>query len=269
MTSRYYPQWRDENAVIDYPFNDGSTLTDTSGQLYLTFDWLIDAAIYSPIAIAPVHISRITIDGNEAFVYLQDQFQQDIGVGIVDRLSGNPIAVRDAENQPVATLVPSYSNNSAIFSLGDGDFFFDPTAAEFVASCVLQAPQQAVSGFAVGDDQLVSANLILVGERGIQLTVEPVDEIDVNGNAIAVQLVRVHALGDPQALTRQCDDISRRPTQFIRELVFQFGDTTHICSPDNMGNVLLLAESESATNSALKITSQVGEIRFQLAGRSI
>lgn len=269
MAETYYPQWRDENAFIGYPFQDSATLIDTGGRLRLTNDWLVDAAIYSAIAIGYVYISRIRVEGNKAFVHLEDSLQQSLGVGEVDRLSSNPIAVRNAENQAVAALVPGESANLVIFSVGDGEFFFTEDATTFVESCVLQAPQETLAGFTAGDSAIVSSNLFFVGEHGVQLTVEETTEVDVNGRAVPVQLIRAHAVGDPQTIIRQCDDPVRQPTQFVREVVFQYGDFTHICTPDRLGNILLLAESQTVVDTVLRINNQPGEIKFEIMGKTI
>ena len=269
MPSRFYPQWRDLNAVLSYPFEDGATLLDNSGVLLLSNDWLVDAAVYSPIAIGVVHVSRVVVDGAIATVFLLDGERQLLGTGLIDRFSSNPIAVLDGDGQPVATLVPSDTANSPIFAVGDGDFSFLATATSFVASCILHSPFATVSGFRTDADVLAGSNLVLVGERGIQLTVEDAGEIDAAGQLVPVKLIRAHAVGDPQSLTRDCLDPARRPTRFVRELVFQYGNMTHVCQPDSLGNVVLIAESSSVDDSSLRIQVLPSELRIELLGRSV
>lgn len=269
MPSRYYPQWRNQNTNSPYPFADEASLRSNSPEFVLTNDWLVDAAIYSPIAVSPVHISRVVVDGNIATVTLTDSVQQLVGTGVITRFSGNPIAIYDANQQPVATLVPSEASNSIIFSTGDGDFRFVEEATVFASSCVLQSPFASLSGFRVQDQTLVEADIVLVGERGVRLTVEESQEFDAAGQPQTVQLVRAHAIGDPQAITRICDEAANRPTRFIRELVFQYGNITHVCRPDELGNVLLVSESASVADSALRILVQPGEIKLELLGRSV
>lgn len=269
MTSVYYPQWRDENAEIRYPFEDESTMLDSFGQVMLLDDWLVDAAIYSPVAQPPVYLRQVKISGNVAYLSLSDAIGQDIGTGIASRQSAAPIAVRDANGLPVATLVPSSTNHANLFAPGDGTFQFTAQATSFVSSCVLENPAAALQGFRVGSEIYLQNEMIFVGETGVQLTMDDTEEVDVNGVTHDVALLRVHAVGDPQRLARECSDPSRRPSRFIREVVFQYGDFTHSCVPDQYGNMVFVSGSPAVSDSSLRIQNFENKIRLDLMGQSI
>lgn len=269
MPKTYHPQWRDENAEIRYPFEDECTLSDHSSQLFLTDDWLVDAAVYSPVAQPPVYVSRIEVYGNSARVELSDSVGQLLGHGMIVKQSTMPIAVLDSNDLTVATLVPSESANASVFSAGDGEFLFSPAATTIIASCVLENPAASLQGFRVGDELYLQNEIILVGEGGVQLTMEAVQEVDAQGDTNDVSLVRIHAVGDAQRLTAECDDPSRRPARFIQEVVFQYGDMTHSCFPDEYGNIVLMSASPAVEDSALRVQNMDNRIRLELMGRGL
>lgn len=269
MKSLFYPQWRDRNAETSYPFADDASLASQDGRLQLTTDWLVDAAIYAAAATAPVHISTIVVVGNRATIFLMDSEFRPLGSGVATKLSESPIAVYDGDSQPVATLVPSNSANASLFAAGDGTYQFSSTDLRFVASTTLQAPAVAFGGFRIGDTVLTGNRLVLVGERGIQLTVEETSEVTGDGQTQAVSLIRIHAMGDPQALMAACSDPARLPPRPIRQVVFQYGDYTQVCEPDALGNILILSASPSVADSALRVLQQASGLVFVLTGASI
>lgn len=270
MTRIYYPSWRDYNADIRYPFVDDASLLSDDGLCQITDDWLVDAAIYSPVAIGRIRITQIELDGSQAKITVADD-SQDLGIATIDRLSSGSATILDANSQPVGTLVPGPRGHAALFDTVDGIYFFSLRQLELVSSCVLLNPSpSALHGFRTSDGKtVISDNLVFVGERGIQLTVGDGTEVDIAGQTETVQVMRIHAMGDPQYLTRECDDPARRPQRFIREIVFQYGDLTQICRPDATGNILLLAGASSVSESALSVIMEATGIRLVLAGKSV
>lgn len=270
MNRTYYPSWHDANADIRYPFVDHASLLSDDGLCQITNDWLVDAAIYSPIAVGKIAITQLELSGNAAIVTVSDS-SQVIGTATIDRLSAGSAAIVDANDQPVGTLVSGPRGHAALFDVVDGVYFFSIQQLELVSSCVLLNPSpNALQGFRVGSGNALIGNpLVFVGERGVQLTVNESTEVDSAGQPMTVEVLRIHAMGDPQYLSRECDDPARIPQRFIREIVFQYGDTTQICRPDSTGNILLLAGASAVSESALSVIMESAGITLVLAGKSV
>lgn len=269
MNQEYYPQWRDENAERLYPFEDTASLVSSNGLLKLQDRWLVDAAIYPVTGVAPYSVLSVRIDNNTCFVTLGDSEGTVIGVGATKRTDTRPLAIKDGSTF-VASLVVGEDANHSLFEAGDGDYLFDQGAATFVNSCVMPLTQiLGFSGFTVGNETLNGGSIAIVGEHGVQITTSLELEQQTGQRQAEVVRVRIHAMGDPQYLTRNCEDISRRPLRFIREVVFQYNDYTHSCKPNELGNVTMLAGSASASDPALQIRPTGEAVIIRLSGKSI
>jgi hypothetical protein len=230
---------------------------------------LIDAAIFCTSGEAPYSIGEIDIDASEATIRLFDASGNVVGEGVADQTDTRPIPIYDGQVH-CATLVPGEDANHALFVAGDGEYSFPIGAASFAASCVLPlASLGGFFGFRIGNDSINGGNIAIVGEQGVQLTAGEEVEVSASGEQVDVTRVQIHAVGDPQFLTRQCNDISRRPLRFIREVVFQYNDFTHVCKPDELGSILMLADSPATTESALQIRPTEEALIIRLAGKSI
>lgn len=269
MATIYHPEWRNENSARTYPFEDLSHLISLDAQLELRNSWLVDAAIYPLAGTAPYSLGDVLIQGSDGTLTLVDRNQQLVGIGVFRRAEATPIGVYAEDGVLAATLVPGPDANHALFAAGDGLYGFGPGRADLVASTVLNLSEfAAFYGFSSGTDQLNSSDLVLVGEYGVQLTVEQTQEVRPNGVLLPVTRVRLHAVGDPQALTRNCEDRSRQPARFIKEVVFQYGTLTHRVQPVR-GGILMLAGSPSASDTALQIQGSEGTINIRLRGKSL
>lgn len=244
-------------------------MRSTDGLLTLLDRWLVDAALYPPAGEAPFSLDLITVQESVAAITLVDRDGLLIGLATCGRSDTRPIAIYSPDGQLVGQLVPGPDANHTIFAAGDGQYRFGPGRADLVASVVMDL--SAFGGFTSFsvDDQTVQTNdLVLVGEYGVQLTVEDTTAVQPDGSVTPVIRVRLHAVGDPQYLTRVCEDNSRRPLRFVREVVFQYGDFTHVCHPQN-GGVLMLAGSPSSSETALQVQSLADRINVRLRGKAL
>lgn len=269
MSGVFYPQWRDANTSIAYPLGDSTTRRSQDGRMLIPNDWLVDAAIYSPITAGMPYISQLVLSETGVSIEVSDDSGQVLGTGSTDRFSTNPIVIRDADGQPIATLIVGEAASSPLFAFRAGTYRFVPEATEIVASCVFWPSTAGFQGFQVGSERYLGVEMNLVGEQGIQLTTESTVEILASGETVPVQLIRIHAVGDAQYLTRECSDPAQRPNRFVREIVFQYGDFTHVCRPDKLGNIMFLSGSPSTQRSALKVISDEDSITLGLHGSSL
>lgn len=269
MNTLYYPGWRDANAERSYPFEDTDTLVSVDGQLPIADSWLVDASLFPLQGMPPYGLSSIEVDGTKAVINIADQTGLVVGSGELSRNSVQPVPLFD-DGQWIGTLVPGEDASHSLFVAGDGVYSFEVGRATFVASVVFPLSQmQGFFGFSVDNEQISGSEIVIVGEHGVQLEVSQETEQQVGNRVVDVSRMRVHAVGDPQFLSRQCGDISRRPLRFIREVVFQYNDFTHVCRPNERGNILILAGSPAVTDPALQVRPTEGAIVIRMAGKPI
>lgn len=269
--AKYYPQWRNENSIRSYPFEETALRQSNEDAFIIPNNWLVDACFFVSSVSAPLYLSSINVFGFEAVIIISDSSGIEVGRATIDRSSRRPIKISNQLGDWVGTLVTGMEANHPIFSLGDGVYEFGESQTTFVASCIFSLPTDIGVSYLTNSYGQVytSSELVFVGEQGIQLEVSPAQEYQTLNRIIDVDLMRIHAIGDPQFLQRNCDENTRRPRRFIREIVFQYGDQTHICFPDESGNILIVAESSSVEDTALQIRSQSDGVVFRLSGKSI
>lgn len=135
-------------------------------------------------------------------------------------------------------------------SLVGNEARFDPSTSAFVVSTWGFTSAPPVNDLQEGQRIAVGDDLYLVGEDGVRLSVD---------NSGELPIVRVHAVGDPLARLRECRD--EPVPRFIREVVFQHGETTISCSPGDQGEIFIVVVSQSGTDSALRLYSSPGELQ--------
>jgi hypothetical protein len=270
--SKFFPPWRNQNAGRRYPFCDTATLVASEGDVMLSDATFVDAAISVKDAKLPVRIGRLLIVGQTATLYLVDADGIELGIGSTEMgTNSDVVALRSVDGTWIGTLVFGVDSNYSLFAYGDGEFVFDAGATDFVISTVLNMPGNRgllalsnsfgdIGGF--GD-------IHLVGEYGVQLETSQQQELQMDGSIVDVTLIRVHAMGDPQFQQRNCSEQNRRTTRPITELVFQYGTSTHSCSPDDGGNVIIVAATAAVSESALQTIPQQGGLMINLPGKRI
>lgn len=269
VNSLYYPQWRNENAQRAYPFEETSSLVDQSGQLGLLPDWLVDASLAPLTGKAPFSLGQLILDGENLTLTIQDSSRLIVGTGTARRNSSDPIAIHNADGHLIGTLVVGAGANYPLYMMGDGIYDFGSGYADFVLDTVFDLSNlTGFFGFELAGQTYNGGDLVFVGEGGVQLAVEDTLE-QKNDGQLAVKRMRIHAVGDPQFLSRDCNDDSQRPTRFVREIVFQYGKFTHVCKPNSLGNILLLADSPSTDAPALQVLNSPQGIIIHLAGKGL
>jgi hypothetical protein len=270
--AKFYPQWRNENSLRQYPFEDSATCTSLDGKLKLAESWLVDAAFFVRGATLPLRLGRVTVSGDSAHLAIVDNNGAEVGLAKAIKNDLKPIKVTNSIGQWCGTLVPGTNANYALFTAGNGTYQFNTGDAEFVVSCVLSLPTNSGLAMLTNDlgQQYIPSDLVLVGEGGVQLETMDATEYQVNGTTEAVKLIRIHAMGDPQYLHSLCTaDETRRPTRFIKQLTFQYGTQSHTCAPDKGGNILILADTIKAGAAALQVLATSSGINVRLPGKSI
>lgn len=270
--AKFYPQWRNENSQRQYPFEDSASCTSLDGRLVLQPRWLVDAAFFVREVELPLRLGSVTLSVDSATLTIVDNNGTLVGSATATKGDVKPIRVLDDLDQWCGTLVVGEDANYSLFTTADGTYQFGAGDSEFAVSCVLSLPSASGLSMLTNDlgQRYIPSDLILVGEGGVQLESQETTEFQPNGRTESVQLVRVHATGDPQFLQALCTaDETRRPTRFIKQAVFQYGGQTHSCEPDQLGNILILADTSAAANAALQVLSTSTGLNIRLPGKGL
>lgn len=269
---QYYQPWRNENSQRKFPFEDSATLSSLDGSFVLTDATFVDAAISCRGANLPIRIGSVSVVGYRATIVIVDRLGVELGQGHTDvGTTSDVVSLKTVDGNFLGSLTLGDNSNYDLFSRGDGVFTFGSGDSDFVASCVLNMPvDRGLLSFrnafgAVGG----RGDIHMVGEFGVQLEASQSSEVSQTGEIVPVLLIRAHAMGDPQYVHRACNDVTRRNSRPITELVFQYGSSTHVCKPDAQGNVIIVAATAAVSESALQTNPIETGLKINLPGRPL
>jgi hypothetical protein len=194
MVDIAYPEWRNGNEHIRYPFADYVSLRNVDGAT-VDRDLFDDARLYPIGGAAGLFLSRVTVDGNVVTFAVADLVSGELASCSYDATAApNELYLTDAYGRPAGILVSSAEKLAAALSkYGQGTVEFTQEQTEFVATVAIPMPQPGLRGLLLDDGQVVSGDICLVGADGAVLSVED-------------GVIRVDFLGDPYALKRTCDE---------------------------------------------------------------
>lgn len=250
-----FPQFRDEQSDSRYPFADTATLVSTNGSVRFTNSIFTDAAFFIIGAGARVHLSAVavtaqtvtlTVASDENGVECSASF--DIAAIPQDGL----LTFFDIYGRAAGRLLSAYEK-LALFTTWDiGVYLFSAAATEFVSGVVMPANESGVRGIMTANQELLTNNLWLVGDAGVQLSV-------IDGHTI-----RVDIIGEPLFKRFICEPNTAFPAK-------KFLKTINGCGPDEYGNFTITATNHNAPaddDTVLRVYPQHGTIVVDSVGRS-
>jgi len=254
--SQIFNSWRDENAVKNYPFTDNGPPTD--GNWTLPLAAIVDANIHPPDTVGSFYLARLYVDDNSDVIMeigSQDAIAAAVGVWSQTLPDLSVVPLYDFDGAPAGVLVVDPASMSQLRTQLIGrEIRFNPGTSAFVASTCNFTVSEPVADIREGERIAVGDDLYLVGEDGIRLVVDDSGQYPV---------IHVHAVGDPLARLRECQD--EPVPRFIREVVFQQGEETITCSPNELGEVFLVVASPTGIDSSLRLYSSPGELKIGLS----
>lgn len=243
-----FPQWRNGNEEVNYPFSDGATLVNENGQT-INRHLFVDARLYPVGGLAGMYLSRVSVLESEVRFYVANPNGSEIAYGLLP-YPGVPangeIPVVDLHGRAAGVLVSTEQQLQevpAAFSRGDTSFTAAQT--EFAATAAIPIPDIGIRGFITDDGQVVFGDVYLVGDDGIVLSDDSSGEI------------RVDMIGDPYAKVKDCD--TRDPLPAYCPL-----KTINGISPDENGDWKITIGGNSAIDNVFRVT-QVAEGVFMLS----
>lgn len=211
MNSLNSLEWRDLNAVRNYPFTDASSLTLANG--FIPQTWILDARIYSNKsyeAAQTPYISKIIRDDLAISLVISSASGQEIGEAKV-RLSqsDDSVPIVDSQGFVNGCVVIDPAGTALAQTLPEGETILQPSVARFVPQVCqyLPGPQVQTINAKYGD-------FTMRADAGIKLT------------ALDSSTIKVDIVGDPhfnryncpQGQNDQTDDIIDLSSRFLKRL---------------------------------------------------
>lgn len=245
-----YPDFREETADNRYPFADTASLQANNSQFNIGQDTFIDAVFYAIGAGSELYISRIDTSATQTKITITDR------AGLLSfTATYNPLQppttaleVVDEYNRPAGYLLAS-SEKLASFGTQIATYEFERAATEFAASVVIPATEPGVRGVKTPTSQLLTKDVWLVGDMGVQLSAK------ANG------VIRVDILGEPLFKRAVCEGNTDFPAK-------KYVKTINGCAPDVFGNFIVTSTRQLVADSILRVYPSAGGIVIEAVGRA-
>jgi hypothetical protein len=185
-------EYRNQNSLRAYPFEDDATLLDNTG-LALPIDFLVDAFLYPIDLVNNLYLSRL--DLNTRRVYFADTVTGTVH-GFADIDTNLDYAfVYDSE---------TYMRQVGILTLGDGrsNLFqglairdFEPAATTLAPTTYIALVQEGVRGIMLPDGTIFTGDVQLEGQNGVVVT-----------SSAGSNIVKIDIVGVPESNPEDCGD---------------------------------------------------------------
>lgn len=250
MNELLFPEWRDSNERINFPFSDAASLVNSNGAR-IERDLFDDARVYPVGAQAGMYLSRISVTALEVSIFVGTLDTPDMA-SVTFQIASPPddLYLEDAFGRPAGVLVSNVDKLGNVAGLyGFGNTLFEPEQTEFDASVIVPSPQSGLTGILLDDGTLLTGDVYLVGENGIVL------RLDDDGN------IRIDVIGDPYALVKACDEAGVPVPGFCGI------KTINDIGPNAHGDFKLFAGANVSADNILRVSaSERGIVRIQTVG---
>lgn len=250
-----YPQFRDEQSDSRYPFADTASLVSDSAGVGFTSNTFVDAAFFIIGAGGRVHLSTISVTAQTITITVESD-ENGVACSASFNIAAIPqdglLTFFDIYGRAAGRLVSTYDKLSLFTTWDIGQYTFSAAATEFVSSVIMPTNEPGVRAIMTAKQELLTNNLWLVGDAGIQLSV-----IDEN-------TIRIDVIGEPLFKRFLCEPNTTFPTK-------KFLKTINGCGPDEFGNFTITATNHNAPqddDTVLRVYPQNGTIVVDSVGRS-
>lgn len=187
-------EFREQNLVSKYPFNDSAGLISDSGLMFGS-DVLVDAVLHPIGAFASLSLTAIESAAAGVVIWIGNEDEPRLASCALD-----PRAVPTG-----GMLIDAYKRQAGYFAFNPdstrslqtwpfGVHAFREGDAEFVASCIVPTPEACVRGFVDAAGTLLTDDVWIIGDGGVQASYE------------GPYTTRLNAVGDPLFRRRSCLD---------------------------------------------------------------
>jgi len=253
MPSQIAPQWRNENEYGKYPFS--STATLTNGDVFIPDNVFIDVRLNPVGGGARQYISKMVKYGSSIDITISDA-DQELAYGSFS--TANPlleqVELNDQYARCAGMLLFSPTSIIPLSSWADDEYLFTVDQTDFCARTTVPMPPIGANGIVTPDGDFAGGEVVLVGGRGVTLTVE-------NGET-DTPTVYVHAVGDPLFKRGLCEESGNTLVSRC------YLKTINGVSPDKYGNFTIEPCRFLSDEPILKIKTEKGRLIISVvAGR--
>lgn len=251
MPDTLFRDFRDENALSQYPFSDTSDLVSTDG-FTLAPDIFVDASLYPIGGRAQLTITKIAISLQIVTITIGDPFTANLATASFSLQDLQEIITfTDAYGRPAGILVADVLTLAMLQSWPAGEHKFLKGSAEFVASCCVPQPAPGVRGILTETGDLFTGDVYLIGEDGVIL------------REVGDGVIQVDVVGDPLFVRRTCDPVALFATP-------RFLKTLNNIPPDEYGNFSIDVAADQVDAPAMRIYAQNERtLVFEMTGSTL
>lgn len=253
-----YPEWRDENEKVKYPFSDSSTMDN--GTIVLSPTTFIDGRLYPIGGNELLFLNRITRAGGKITIGIRAEGTEELATASYN-LAAPPnsgeLIFADSYGRPAGLLLSSSLELGALGALEQGTQEFTLAQTAFTAAVVVPQPDSGVRGVITEDGDVLAGDVWLVGERGVVLRQED-------------GAVRIDIVGDPYASRTLCaEEEPQEGEAESQPLLAAFCPirTINGYPADDYGNFELRVGSNQSETNIMRITEQKGTLKIELLGQ--
>ena len=266
-----HPEWRQSLEDTKYPFEDGATLVNSTNKS-IPPDIFLDAHLYPIGASSNMYLSRVEVTSAKVTVHIGDDSSRSVASGDISVSSPtDSVRLTDSYGRPAGILISDSSRLGVLRAFGLGTHDFRSTASSFVAGVCMPTPQVGVRGVQLDDGSLLAGPVWLVGEDGVVVSRETVENPATCDTAAQTQeVIRVDVVGDPLFRRRLCTpkELFTTPS-FIKKIKVVNGAEEWLCEPDSHGYFSIQGNDSLAGDAALRVRiTPEGNLEFRVEGSS-
>src|SRR5258708_186253 len=141
MSEIIFPEWRNNNQQVRYPFIDSALLHSSRG-IDLSQDIFDDARVYPIGAVAGIYLNRISVEAGIVTIAIADQ-NGELATAWFNAVTNtkDSLELFDQYGRPAGILVSDVLRFASLANLGAGDTTFTQADTEFAASVSIPMPQ--------------------------------------------------------------------------------------------------------------------------------
>lgn len=261
------PQYYNEHDASNFPFEDGAILRNAAGDV-LPPGVFLDAVFYPPVEANSLFLSRVSIGGDFAEIFLSTEDVAGVASGRFELFDPPTLIEFYTPTGATAGVIVSDAIRLSVFqSWAVGEHVFEAGEAPFVAACQLPVAETpaGVTGLVAGGESSAKP-LWLIGHSGVVLAVESRTVVE-NGTPQSVTVIEVNAVGDPNFLQKLCSPDLYTAPKFIKRIVFQQGQRQHVALPNGRGDVQVTGSQLATPDTILRVTPTERGVSIRTVGQ--
>ncbi len=262
-----YPTYYDEAVDTAYPFDDSASRDN--GSVAIEDSVFVDGRFFPPNGRYDVFISLVEV--KDVVTIKVSDARGELGSASYTRNAPPDFLTFHSTDNVYLGLLQAHPERglNSVSGWPDGSYRFTATQTRFAASVVVPQPQVCVRAIVLDSGALFAGDVVLVGERGVQLTANPVEHLASSSVYAGVsdefrynsEVIRVDVVGDPLYVRRQCEaaGIAFSGGVPVQGLVFEGEAIT----PGVTGGIrFTVGSTDPSETPALRITPESNGIRI-------